>query len=135
MGLNSQQFLEEIQTPTKNFTKKQLQEREEFWRALWSWIDDEVKRFILRPGTMVRIMGRDYKGKVGELGAVKFEPREIEVIVYERAYNYNDGKYYHEKKTIPYPGSAIAWYELISESELVEEEREPEIIQEEMGVL
>ncbi|GAG61332.1 unnamed protein product, partial [marine sediment metagenome] len=104
MALQSQQFLEEIQTPTKNFTKKQLQEREEFWRAVWSWIDDEVKRFVLRPGTLVRVMGRDYKGKVGELGAVKFEPREIEVIVYEKAYNYNDGKYYYERKTIPYPG-------------------------------
>jgi len=72
-------------------------------------------------------MGRDYKGKVGELGTVKFDPREIEVIVYEKSYNYNDGKYYYEKKVIPYQYGAVAWYELISEQELAEEEKQPSL--------
>jgi len=113
--LDFQQFTEGMQTPTKRLNVKELREREEFWRALWSWIDDEVKYFALRVGQQVRIVRRDYKGFVGELGQVHFDLSEIELHVYEKTYNYNDGQYYYEDKTIKLPSGGIAWHEFIHE--------------------
>jgi len=127
MALDLQKFLEEIQTPVDKFTISELQEREQLWRALWSWLDDEVKRFLLRIGTTVRIMQRNYRGKVGELGQVKFEPKSIEISVLEKSYNYNDGKYYFEKKVVTYPYQTLAWIEGIVESEPVTDEERYEV--------
>jgi len=119
--LDFQKFTDDMQTPTTKLTVKELREREEFWRALWSWLDDDVKYLILRIGQQVRVMRRDYKGSLGELGQAKFSLKEIELTVYEKFYNYNDGKYYFEDKTLKIPSGAITWLEFVSKSELVEE--------------
>ncbi|MBW2562002.1 MAG: hypothetical protein JRE40_14275 [Deltaproteobacteria bacterium] len=110
-----------IQTPVNKFKLSELQEREEFWRALWSWIPEDVKYFVLRIGQLVRVVRRDYKGSIGELGEVKFEAKELELAVYEKQYNYNDGKYYYEKKVLKIPYSAVFWLEFINEQQLAEE--------------
>lgn len=122
-------FIDQMQTPPTKLTIKQLREREDFWRALWSWIDEDIKYFILRVGTQVRVMRRDYKGSLGELGLVHFEPKEIEVKVYEKVYNYNDGKYYYEDKTLKVPFGAITWLEFIAKSEKAEEIERFEVAQ------
>lgn len=114
-------FLDQMQTPASKLNIKQLREREEFWRALWSWIDEDIKYFILRVGTQVRVVRRDYKGSLGELGLVHFDPKELEVRVYEKTYNYNDGKYYYEDKTLKIPFGAITWLEFIGTSEKAED--------------
>jgi len=110
-----------MQTSPKKMSIKKLREREETWRALWSWLSDDVKYFLLRIGSMVRILRRDYKGSMGELGEVKFVPSEFEVAVYEKRYNETDGKYYYERKVIKIPQSAVMMIEFISEQELAEE--------------
>ena len=115
-------FMERMQVPSKRLGIKELRQREETWRALWSWLDDESKFLILRVGSVVRIVRRDYKGVVGELGQVKLEPREYEVTVYEKVYNQNDGKYYFESKVVLIPAGAVMWREFITEQELAEEE-------------
>jgi len=125
--MNIQKFVEEIQTPIGKLTVTQLREREETWRALWSWTDDTVKRFLLRAGTEVRVIQRNYQGKVGELGQVTFVPKDIEVTVYEKAYNYNDGKYYFENKVIQYPWASLAWVEGIIDSTQAEEIEAPSV--------
>ena len=117
MGMEISAFLDGIQTPTAKMQVKELREREEYWRALWSWIDEEIKYYILRVGTQVRIVKRDYKGSVGELGAVKFKLDELEVNVYEKVYNYVDGKQYLESKTLKIPSGAIMMQEFIQDSE------------------
>ena len=121
-------FIERIQTPTKQMSIKELRQREELWRALWSWIDEEVKYYVLRIGQTVRIIKRDYKGSLGELGSVKFKLDEIEVLVEEKTYNYRDGKSYIEQKVIKIPSGAIMLQEFISNSELYEELDSPEVM-------
>lgn len=121
MDIEIQTFIEGIKTPVKKLTVKELQQREEIWRALWSWLDDDAKFLILRVGSVVRIVRRDYKGMVGELGQVHFTPSEIEVAVFEKQYNYNDGNFYYERKVVKIPESAIMWKEFITEQELAEE--------------
>ena len=121
MGLDLQKFVDGLQTPTKKLSITELREREDFWRAMWSWLDEDVKYFTLRVGQMFRVMRRDYKGSLGELGAVKFEPKEIELRVYEKSYNYEDGKYYYEQKVVKIPASVMAWTECISTKDLADD--------------
>ena len=121
------EFLGRIQTSPKQMTVTELRQREEIWRVLWSWIDDEVKFFVIRAGSLFRVMKRDWKGTVGELGSVKFAPSELELSVYEKTYNYNDGKYYYEKKVCKIPYSAVWMLEHVTESELAEEVEQYEI--------
>jgi len=120
MDLEIKDFLDGIQTPTRKLGVRELRKREELWRVLWGWIDEEVKYFVLRAGGTFRVAKRDWKGVMGELGAVKFEVKELELAVYEKVYNYNDGKTYYEQKVMKIPGSAIVYYEHISSQELAE---------------
>ena len=122
MELELSDFIEGIKTPTSKLTITQLRAREEVWRALWSWLDDDVKPFLLHAGGLVRVVRRDYKSTVGELGQVKFEPSEIEVAVYEKAYDYNTGNQFFERKVVKIPSSVLAWHELISSKTPAEEE-------------
>ena len=115
------EFLADMQTPISKLTVSQLKAREQVWRTLWGWTDDTVKRFLQRIGTQVRFMRRDYKGTIGELGEVKFEPKQIEIATYEKVYNYEDGKYYYERKLVIYPWAAVAWMEEIFDKTLAEE--------------
>lgn len=110
-----------MQTPTKKLSVTNLRAREEMWRILWGWIDEDVKKFVKVAGTTVRIMQLNYMGKVGELGQVKFEPKEIEVIIYEKVYDPTGNKYFYEQKIIQYPWNKIAWIETILESIPAEE--------------
>lgn len=114
-------FVEKMKLPPSKFGIRELRKREETWRALWSWIDDEVKYYVLRAGSTMRILKRDYKAAIGEVGSVKFKIDEIELIVYDKSYNYTDGKYYFESKVLKIPASAIMMQEFILDSELVEE--------------
>lgn len=122
------EFIEGIQTPVKKLGIKELRSREQTWRALWSWIDDEIKYYIIRVGTVVRIVKRDYKGTVGVLGAVKFSISQIELTVKEKSYNYNDGKYYYEDKVVLIPSGSIMIQEFISSSQLASEVEKLEVM-------
>ena len=108
-------FVEQMKTPTNKFTLKELREREDVWRGLWSWIPEDVKYLLYRIGTQVRILRRDYKGSLGKLGEIRFEPKEYEISVFEKHYNETDGKYYYEKKVIKIPSSAVMMLEFIQE--------------------
>ena len=121
MEASISQFIEELKTPIKSMSVKKLREREEIWRALWSWLSDDVKYFLLRIGSVVRIARRDYKSSTGELGEVKFVPSEFEVATYEKRYNETDGKYYYETKVIKIPAGGVLWLEFISEQQSAED--------------
>ena len=88
---------------------------------MWSWLGDDVKYFLLRIGSTVRAVRRDYRGSTGELGEVKFIPHEFEIATYEKRYNETDGKYYYETKVVKIPAAAVMFFEFISEQELAEE--------------
>lgn len=116
MGLTVKEFEDGFKTPVKKLKITELKQREEMWRALWGWLDPTVKRFLFRVGTQVRLMRRDYKGTLGELGEVKFTPETIEVATYEKVYNYVDGKTYYERKVIIFPFTSLMWIEEVIES-------------------
>ena len=114
-------FIERMKTPINKMGVKELREREASWRALWSWIPDNVKYLVYRIGSDVRILRRDYKGSVGELGAISLEVSQYEVTVYAKQYNETDGKFYFETKTLLIPSGAVMMLEFIHEREPVEE--------------
>jgi len=120
-------FIEGMKTPIGKLTISQLRERESIWRALWSWLDEDCKYYLVRVGQTVRVFKRDYKGTTGELGAVKFALSEIELHVYEKTYNYSDGKYYMEDKVVKLPSGTIMLQEFINESVLASEVELPEV--------
>ena len=119
-----QTFIERMAIPPGKLGVKELRQREETWRALWSWIGDDVKYFVLRIGSLVRAIRRDYKGSLGELGEVKFEPKQFEIAVYEKRFNESDNKFYYERKVQIIPASAIMYFEFISEQDLASEVEE-----------
>jgi len=123
-----QKFQDGLQTPLAKLSKVELLQREEFWRALWSWIPDEVKYYVYRIGQIVRVYLRTYRGTTGELGTVKFEPKEIELFVYEKHFDESKGKYFYETKTLKIPYSMLLYLEVIHESEEVDLVEIPEIM-------
>jgi len=128
MEYKIQEFIGGIQTPIKKLSLSELRDREETWRALWSWIPEDVKYLIYRIGSQVRIMRRDYKGSLGELGEIKFEVKEYEIVVYEKRYNENDGKFWLEHKVIKIPSGTVMMLEFMLDRELAEVEPPPELV-------
>lgn len=128
MESSIQDFLTGMQTPTKKLTITELREREAIWRTLWGWIPDEVKYYVLRVGSTIRVVKRDYKGSLGELGKVDFKLDEIELVVYEKSYNPMDGKYYYEKKVCKIPAGTIMMQEFILDSAPADEVEQPEVM-------
>lgn len=121
MEVGISQFVEEMKTPLKKLSFSKLREREEIWRALWSWIDDDTKKIIYKIGSTVRIFRADWRCSFGELGEVKLEPSEYNVYVYEKRYNETDGKYYYERKVTQIPANRVIMIEFLSESESAED--------------
>ena len=128
MDIKIVDFVERMQTPIKKMGVKELRDREQTWRSLWSWIPDEVKYLVYRVGSLVRLIRRDYKGSLGELGEVKFEVSEYELSVFEKRFNETDGKYYYEKKVVKIPSSAVMMLEFVSEMQLADEVDKEEVI-------
>ena len=120
-------FIERMQTPISKMGVKELRQREASWRALWSWIPENVKYLVYRIGSEVRILKRDYKGYIGELGAVAFEASQYEVHVYAKQYNETDGKFYFENKTLLIPSGAVMFLEFVHDRESADEEM-PEVM-------
>lgn len=126
-SLTLKEFTDGIQTPINKLSLKQLREREEFWRALWGWIPDEVKYYVYRVGQLVRVYLRNYQGHLGELGAVKFDCAELELEVYEKHWDETTGKYIYEQKTLKVPYGAVMWLETVTEQTEAEAVEVPEV--------
>lgn len=127
-GMTLSQFKEGMQIPISKLSLKQLREREEFWRAIWSWVPDEVKYYIYRIGQLVRVQLRNYRHTTGELGPVKFDMSELELEVYEKSYIETKGKFIYEQKTLKLPSNAVMWIETITEQTEVDQVEQPEVI-------
>lgn len=126
--LTLKEFQDGMQIPITKLSKAELQAREDFWRAIWSWVDDSVKYYLYRVGQNVRVYMRTYRGKMGELGSVKFDMAELELEVYEKFFDEGAGKFFYEQKTIKVPASAVLWLETVTEREEAEVAEVPEVI-------
>jgi hypothetical protein len=105
-------------------SKKELQEKLEFYEKIWSMIDPSVRELLEKLGTLVAVTGGDYKRRVGQLIGVKFTVDSIDLGVYEKTYDYTDGKYYFEKKIIRIYWTNIKDIQFIIEREAEIEEGE-----------
>ena len=72
----------------------------EAWRNLWGYLDSAVKYYLLKSGTQVGITMRNYKRYLGILLSTKWDIKEMEMGVFEKVYDQNEGKYYYERKII-----------------------------------
>lgn len=128
MEQNIAEFIGKMQTPAKKMGIKELREREEIWRGLWSWIPENVKYLTYRIGSTIRLVKRDWKGSLGQLGEVHYEPTEYELVVYEKRYNETDGKFYYERKIVKISSSTVMMLEFILDSQLAEEAEKEEVM-------
>ncbi len=88
------------------------------WRVLWGYTPKEVQYYLARMGLLVRLVGRNYIGRVGILTGMEFEPKHIEVKLAERQFDVGQNVYYYENKTLQMPVSGLAWFEIIHDREV-----------------
>jgi len=90
--------------------KEELLAECQMWRNLWQWVDSAIKYYVARTGSTVGIQVRNYHRYLGVLLETKWELKEVEVGVYERVYDQQDGHYYWERKIVKIPvGQIVAW--------------------------
>jgi len=109
----------------KKMKKDELFEEVKMWRNIWGWIPSAIKYYVSRTGSTIGVQVRNYHRYVGVLLDTRWELREIEVGVYEKVYDQNDGQYYFERKIVKLPvGQIVAWdwiKERVNEKELLAE--------------
>jgi len=109
----------------KKMKKSELAEEVKMWRNIWGWIPSAIKYYVSRTGSTIGVQVRNYHRYIGVLLDTRWELREIEVGVYEKVYDQNDGQYYFERKIVKLPvGQIVAWdwiKERINEKELLAE--------------
>ncbi len=118
----------------KKMNKKQILEECKMWRNIWGWIPSAIKYYVSRTGSQVGISVRNYHRFVGVLLDTKWELKGVEVGVWEKVYDQNDGQYYFERKIIQLPTGQIIAFDWIKERINMEEmEAKAEEASEEKG--
>ena len=113
-------------TPLKGMKKDELLEEVEMWRNIWGWVPSPIKYYVSRTGNTVGLTVRNYQRFVGILLETVWELKFLEVGVFDKVYDQNDGQYYFERKIIRLPVGQIVRFDWIaertSEDELMNEE-------------
>ncbi len=123
-------------TPFNKMKKEELLEECMMWRNIWGWIPSAVKYYASRTGTMVGLQVRNYHRFVGVLLETAWELKFLEVGIYEKVYDQNDGQYYFERKIVKLPVGQIVAFDWIAERTPAEEllgEEEEESVEPELG--
>ena len=120
------QLMTEMFSPLKKMRKDELIEEVQMWRNIWSWVPSPIKYYVSRTGNTVGLQVRNYHRYLGVLLETHWELKHIEVGVYEKVYDQNDGQYYFERKIVKIPIGQINAFDWIAErtaeSELLKEE-------------
>jgi len=109
----------------KKMSKAELLEEVQTWRNIWGWIPSAIKYYVSRTGNTIGLTIRNYHRYLGVLLETQWELKNVEVGVYEKVYDQNDGQYYFERKIIKVPVGQIVAFDWIAERTL-EEEMTPE---------
>jgi len=109
----------------RKLSKKDLLEECQMWRNVWGWVPSEVKYYVARTGQQIAITQRNYKRYLGVLLDTHWVMDEIELGVFDKIYDLNDGEYYWEKKVIKTKLGAIIDFQIIKERVKEEEYAEP----------
>jgi len=118
-------------TDLKKMKMAELREEVQMWRNLWGWIPTDVKFYASRTGSSIGLQVRNYHRFVGVLLDTRWELKYVDVGVYEKVYDQNDGQYYFERKIVRIPLSQIVAFDWIAsreseESILMEKEELPD---------
>lgn len=112
---------------TKKRTRKQLIDEVTLWRAISSYLSDDVRYYLSHIGDTCRVVRRDYKGFLGDFIGAKFNIESVDVGVWERAFDPSDSKYYWERKTMRFTQGAMMNLEFIVERKEAESEKEDDL--------
>ena len=107
----------------KDMKRPELERELEEYRKLWEYTPPEVRDFLGKLGKIVRAVPRNYQGKEGQLLSGKFELTEITLGVVEPVFSQRHGKKFLETKTVEMPISQLNWFEVLEQSEEMEEPR------------
>jgi len=119
--------------------KKELHEEVQMWRNVWGWIPSAIKYYVGRTGSQVGIQIRNYHRYLGVLLDTVWELKELELGIWEKVYDQNDGQYYYERKIVKLPIGQVVAFDWIKERltaeqmESVEEEQDTGEEEEEEG--
>ncbi len=85
---NKKSFYEEPFDPLSKMSNADLEAELKNWRNLWSWLDMEVKGYLIKVGHKYRFVRRDYQVFIGTLGKTHFEAKQLELdcVVSEKDY-------------------------------------------------
>lgn len=123
------QLMTEMFSPLDKMKKDELIEEVKMWRNIWGWVPSAIKYYVARTGNTVGLMVRNSHRFLGILLETHWELKYIEVGVYEKVYDQNDGQYYFERKIVKIPIGQIIAFDFIAErtaeSELMNEEIDP----------
>jgi hypothetical protein len=103
--------------PISKMKLGELREELQMWRNIWNWTPSEVKYYLARTGATMGLTMRNYKRYLGILLETHWELKEVELGVYDKAYDYTDGQYYFERKVIKVGANAILDVQWIAERE------------------
>lgn len=112
---SSENLLKGQWTPLEKMKKEQLAEECKAWRSLFSWLDEDVKTYLSRTGTMVGVQDGKFQRHIGPLLATKWVLKYVEIGVFEKVYDQTKGCYFYEKKIIRIPAGRINNFEWIAE--------------------
>jgi len=99
----------------KKMTKADKDEEIKMWRNIWGWIPSDIKYYASRTGSQVGLQVRNYHRFIGVLLETVWELRGLEIGVYEKVYDQNDGQYYFERKIVKIPVGQIVAFDWIKE--------------------
>lgn len=112
------QFLLKNKYPDmKKMKFKDIKEECLMWRNVWQWVPTDVKYYVARVGQLVAITQRNYQRSMGILLDTHWTLDELEMGVYEKAYDQNTGEYFWERKIIKTRLSGIIDFQIIKERE------------------
>lgn len=121
MSETERALLHGIFTPLNKMKKDQIKEECQMWRNIWGWIPSAIKYYVSRTGTQIGVSIRNYHRFVGILLDTQWDLKGIEIGVYEKVYDQNDGHYYFEQKIIRLPLGQIVSFDWIKERKTVDQ--------------
>ena len=85
------------------------------WRNIWAWLPSDVKYYCSRTGSTIGVQIRNYHRFIGILLDTVWQLQGLEIGVYEKVYDQNDGQYYFERKIVKLPVGQIVAFDWIKE--------------------
>lgn len=115
-----------VERPLEELTLEELRSELANFRAMWSWLPENVKWHVARVGHDVRIQGRDYKVRQGQMGRTLFDVLSIDLHIIEEERDYIRGEIVAIEKVSTIPFNQIVQFDEILESEVLGPISQPE---------